>query len=231
MMNTAHVYNFSLVLAVAIILSGYVNPALAGKKCDEDPTHPSCASDGGGDAGGVTTATFGDAPDALANDGDGPYIDGVDKVSLGIGKEGNFGMHLTKGNQLAIRTVALDFSVCSIPPCNPPFPSPFVGFSVGPVYLHTSGVDLIHNADYPANLGLEAVINLDQIGLGLWDLYFDSSKAQCPNSADAMVTKAADNTWVITGQTACLTQKSERGGAETPSGVYYMPFVLTVQTN
>lgn len=42
-----------LTLGTAAILFGYMNSTFAGKKCDEDPTHPSC---GGGGADGYTAA-------------------------------------------------------------------------------------------------------------------------------------------------------------------------------
>ena len=45
-----------------------------------------------------------------------PYIHKVDKVSTGIGNNaGNFFLKLTKGNQLAIRTLFFDFSDCASP--------------------------------------------------------------------------------------------------------------------
>ena len=42
----------TLTLAIALITFGYTSPSFAGKKCDADPTHPSCKDDTGGGGGG-----------------------------------------------------------------------------------------------------------------------------------------------------------------------------------
>jgi hypothetical protein len=36
-----------LAVSLAVLALAYANPSFAGKKCDEDPTHPSCNDDGG----------------------------------------------------------------------------------------------------------------------------------------------------------------------------------------
>ena len=44
-MNRIRLSTFLLILAVAVISLGYMSSSFAGKKCDEDPTHPSCGGD------------------------------------------------------------------------------------------------------------------------------------------------------------------------------------------
>ena len=45
-MNKIRLTTYLLTLTAAVMLIGYMGPSFAGKKCDADPTHPSC---GGGD--------------------------------------------------------------------------------------------------------------------------------------------------------------------------------------
>ncbi|MHC4088020.1 MAG: hypothetical protein ACYSU5_22860 [Planctomycetota bacterium] len=41
-MNILRLSTLSLTLAIAVMTLGYANPSFAGKKCTEDPNHPSC---------------------------------------------------------------------------------------------------------------------------------------------------------------------------------------------
>ncbi len=41
-MNISRLSTLSLALAIVVLTLGYVNPSFAGKKCQEDPSHPSC---------------------------------------------------------------------------------------------------------------------------------------------------------------------------------------------
>lgn len=236
-MNRGRIFGLLPALLIAGISLGLVHSAFAGKKCLEDPTHPSCGSDGGGGAGGAMMATFGDvAGDGLKSDDGGPYVDGEEDVSVSIGKEGNFVMTLGKGNKATVRKVRMDFSNCMAPSCDPPFTPPdypdYSGFSDGPFNVFSSGVDLnaLSDSAPPTELALEIRINLDQAGLGLWNIYFDQASTQCPGSSNALVTRTAADTWRIEGFIACLTEKSGQGGAETPAGIYDMPFLLVVHT-
>ena len=44
-MNTLRLSTLLLSLAIAVVTLGYATSAFAGKKCDEDPDHPSCKDD------------------------------------------------------------------------------------------------------------------------------------------------------------------------------------------
>jgi hypothetical protein len=67
---------FLLTLAVAAIMLGYMSPSFAGKKCDDDPTHPSC---GGGDDDPEPTAVY----TAVLTSGDFVFANGA-HVSDGV---------------------------------------------------------------------------------------------------------------------------------------------------
>ncbi len=202
---------------------------------------------GGGGGGGDTIrvmVTFRDflaseafSPDHLMSDcqmGNCPYIDKVVKVSTGIGTSGNFFMKLTKGNQQAIRTLFLDFSDCAsfddlgVPTCNPPFPT---GFTVGPANMFTSGINLRDFTGTRGDLRLRVPFDLTSIEGGLWSLFFDSSIMDCPGSSSIGVTRTNVDTWVIEagqGAVACLARLAG-GGELIFSGLYIMPFKITVQ--
>ncbi len=57
-MNILRLSTLSLAVALAVLALAYANPSFAGKKCDEDDTHPSC-KDAGGDAEYTATLTMG----------------------------------------------------------------------------------------------------------------------------------------------------------------------------
>jgi len=173
--------------------------------------------------------------DRLTSDGRGAYIHNVDKVSTGIGTSGFFFLKLSKGNKNAIRKLFFDFSICLDTPCTPPFDD---GPSVGALNIFTSGIDLraMNDGQFRSDLGLKVDLNLNSADLGLWHLFFDSSNMDCQGSADATVTASATvagtpvDTWVIVGQQACLVLGGH-AGEQIFSGLYEMPFLLTVKTN
>ena len=47
-MNILRLSTLSLAVAIAVLALAYANPSFAGKKCDDDSTHPSCKDEGGG---------------------------------------------------------------------------------------------------------------------------------------------------------------------------------------
>ena len=187
------------------------------------------------------TATFRDfpgddldpVPDRLMSDGLGDYIDKVDKVGAGISTRGNFRLTLTKGNQPAIRTLFYDFSDCASPgECFPPF---IEGFSVGPANVVTSGsgIDLLEMlvGEVRDDLRLIMSLNLDSVENGLWQIFFDPSNANCSGSTFVTVERISADSWEIeagTDDVACLTEQAG-GGEKIFSGLYHMPFKITVQ--
>jgi hypothetical protein len=46
-MNILRLSTLSLAVTLGVLALAYANPSFAGKKCDQDPTHPSCGDDGG----------------------------------------------------------------------------------------------------------------------------------------------------------------------------------------
>ncbi len=99
--------------------------------------------------------------------------------------------------------------------------------------MFTSGVSLreMGVGDTRGDLRLRVPFNLESVGLGLWDLFFDPFNADCPGSSSVSVTRTDADTWEIgAGQTdvACLGELA-RGGELIFSGRYDMPFKITVQ--
>ena len=199
---------------------------------------------GGGDGGGggtiPMTVTFRDfpgddldpVPDRLMSDGLGDYIHKVDKVGAGISTRGNFRLTLTKGNQPAIRTLFYDFSDCVVGPCNPPFQN---GFSVRGANVVTSGsgIDLLEMlvGEVRDDLRLIMMLNLDSVENGLWQVFFDPFNANCSDSTFVTVERINADTWEIEAgldDVACLT-KQAGGGEHIFSGLYHMPFKMTVK--
>ncbi len=199
---------------------------------------------GGGGGGGGTiavTVTFQDRPgDRLMSDCHdcpttcdclSPYIHKVDKVSTGIGSNGgNFFLKLTKGNQPAIRTLFFDFSDCIEGPCNPPF---LQGSSVRGANMFTSGsgIDLRAMAvgDVSEFLSLVVTLDLNSVDLGLWQLFFGPVK--CEDSTNITVRRIDADSWEIEAgldDIACLAE-NVGGGELMFSGLYHMPFKITVQ--
>ncbi len=226
-MNNLRLSTLTLSLAIAVFALGYVNPAFAAKP-DRCPDHPSC-KDGGGDGDGTipVMVTFQDGPsDRVMSDGNGPYIDGVDKVSTAVGQEGSFYLKRSRGNQEAIRKLILDFSQCDSdcvpPPC-------FDACTALRGKVGGSGSDVINlSAMGVGSTGVIALFINMHLGAeneGFFTLYFDSesSISKCA-AADAVVTRTGD-TWVIVGQTACL----EELDGNVFRGNYDMPFQMTVQ--
>lgn len=163
-----------------------------------------------------------------------PYIDKEDKVGTGILSTGRFFMHLTKGNQTAIRTRFLDFSDCVLGPCTPPFleSEGFSGFSVGPANMSTRDIDLrgmfVEDSGV-ANLVMS--LNLTSVGRGDWRLFFGITNEFCPSSSNIGVFRAGPDTWVIEAEqkdVACLAEQAG-GGELIFSGLYRMPFQVIVK--
>ena len=201
---------------------------------------------GGGGGGGTipVTVTFRDfpgddvdpVPDRLMSDDLGDYIHKVDKVSTGIGNNGgNFFLKLTKGNQPAIRTLFFDFNDCASPgECFPPFAD---GFSIAGTNIFTSGSGInlreMFVGQVRDDLSLILALNLNSEDLGLWQLFFDPSDARCSGSTYITVRRIDTDTWGIEAgpdDVACLMEQSG-GGEHIFSGLYHMPFKITVQTN
>jgi len=224
-MNILRLSTLSLALAIAVFALGYVNPAFAGKKCTEDPKHPSC-KDGDGDGTIPVMVTFqDDSSDRVMSDGNGPYIDGVDKVSTAVGHEGSFYLKRSRGNQEAIRKLILDFSQCdsdcTAPPCSPACTAlrgKVGGGGSGAINLSAMNVK---STDV---IALFINMHLGADNGGFFTLYFDSSRLNCA-SAHAQVTRTSADTWEIEGQTACL----EELNGSVFRGNYNMPFKMTVQ--
>ena len=228
-----------LILGFTAIALGYAVPAFA-VNCVKNPTHPKCPGGGGGGGDGVATVAFRDdigLPDRIRSDG-GPYTDGEQKVQTHVGERtGTFSLRLSKGNQAAIRTLFLDFNDCVSPDpsdCTPPFLPTRDGFSVGPLNVVTWGIDLRAmevNKDARVDLRLRIVINLGIIGGGGWRLNFDPLNSECTGDSTIGVTRTELDTWVIdAGQSdvACLTGNLGGGADYVFSGLYHMPFELTV---
>ena len=226
-MSILRLLTLSLTLAIAVFALGYVNPAFAAKP-DRCPDHPSC-KDGGGDGDGTipVMVTFRDVPgdvlgDRVMSDGNGPYIDGVDKVSTAVGHEGSFYLKRSKGNQEAIRKLILDFSQCdsdcTAPPCSPACTA--LRGKVGGGGINLSAMDVKSTGD----IALFINMHLGAENGGFFTLYFDSSRLNCA-SAHAQVTRTFADTWEIVGQTACL----EELNGSVFRGNYNMPFKMTVQ--
>ena len=206
--------------------------------CD-DPDCNCGSDDGDGGGGGGTipvTVTFEDLlGDGLTSDcgtGDCPYVDSVEKVGAGISTRGNFRMSLTKGNQPAIRTLFLDFSDCMEGPCEPPF---LQGSTVGPVSMFTSGSGInlreMLVGEVRDDLTLGVGFNLTSVEGGDWRLFFNPSKTDCQGSSTITITRIDTDTWEIeagVNDVACLA-KQAGGGVLEFSGLYHMPFKITVQ--
>ena len=241
-----------LVLGWAIIpVQAHVGPE---SEClHRDENHKHCSEpppDGGGTI--PVMVTFDDTvrDDAVGEDGlmsdcpvfnpgNCPYIDKMDKVSVGIGSsvglEGQLAMHLgVRGKQPAIRQLFLDFSDCrSEPMCDSPsLPN---GLTHGGVNLYTSGVNLkemgfVGNTSSPLNMSVGMDLNI--IDQGIWRLFFYyTSFADCPGGNTVGVTRTGADTWEIktgTYAVACLAQQVGAQGYIF-KGLYSMPFLMRVQ--
>ena len=221
-----------LILGFTLIALGYAVPAFA-VNCVKNPTHPKCPGGGGGGGDGVATVAFRDdigLPDRIRSDG-GPYTDGEQKVQTHVGERtGTFSLRLSKGNQAAIRTLFLDFSDCASPgQCSPPF---MQGSSVGPLNVVTYGIDLrAMVVGDTTDLRLRVIINLKIVGGGEWRLNFDPVNSECTGDSTIGVTRTAADTWEIEADqsdVACLTGNLGGGAGYVFSGLYHMPFKLTV---
>ena len=166
-------------------------------------------------------------------------IDGVDQVRTGIGSSGfHFLKLVAKGKQAAIRMLFFDFSDCASGPADPSCDSPFLplsdGFSVGPLNVFTSGIDLraMGNGDKKTDVDLMVALNLDSVGGGLWRLFFGLSNGECSGASDIDVKRVDDITWEIEAtqeDIACLMgNTTHQGGNSTFRGLYHMPFKLTL---
>ena len=219
--------------------------ALSGNSLANPPDGDGNHNHSGGGGGGTipVTVTFRDfpgddvdpVPDRLMSDGLGDYIHKVDKVGAGISTRGNFRMALTKGNQPAIRTLFYDFSDCVSPgECFPPFTE---GFSVGPASVATSGsgIDLLEMlvGEVRDDVRLIMSLNLNSVGGGGWRLFFDPSFPNGSGSTYVTVTRIDADTWEIeAGLTDVVGLAEQSGGGELIfSGLYHMPFKITVQAN
>ena len=63
-----------------------------------------------------------------------------------------------------------------------------------------------------------------------WRLFFDPSDSRCPGSSNVIVTRIDTETWEIEAglsDVACLAEQPGKGLVF--SGLYYMPFKITVQ--
>ena len=159
-----------------------------------------------------------------------PYVHKVDKVSAGISTRGNFRMTLTKGNKPAIRTLFFDFTDCIEGPCEPPFQ---FGFSVAGTNVHATGVNLreMFVGEVRDDLRMVMALDLTLVGFGGWQLFFDPTNARCAGSTYLTVMRIDADTWEIEAglsDVVCLA-KLGGGGEFIFSGLYRMPFKITVQ--
>jgi len=146
-------------------------------------------------------------------------------------------MSLTRGGrfQPAIRTLNYDFSNCVSSPVCSPFPSSLQVSSVAAANTFTSGIDL-REMGVPSSLGdlrLLMSFNLDSIGGGDWRLVFNPGDPDCSGSSLVTIRRTGADTWEIEASpshVACL-KRQEGGGEFTFSGLYEMPFKITMQTN
>ena len=84
-MNRSALSTFSLATAVAVMIFGYATPAYAEKPdCDQDPSHPSCKTDGGAD-GAAFNVDIGVLGELQGGSGDNPWLQGFGgKKSIGL---------------------------------------------------------------------------------------------------------------------------------------------------
>lgn len=242
-------------LFVASILTLAVSPGIASAHGNHNNlcTGPhknddGCNGDGGG-GGGVLRVNVefrddvndSDSPtDGLQSIG-GTYKHKEQNVSAGIGGSGEFTLKLTKGNQLAMRTLFLDFTCVSedTDDCNPAFQlddSPnSSGDSVGLLTIATTRVDLLALTETETrhDLRLSLQLDLNLIGGGLWHLgYAADGFGICPGGNDIDVTRISADTWKIVATSldkACLVKRDGTAMGDIPSGLYSMPFEMTVK--
>ena len=240
---------FILILAWAMLAlpgSSLANPP------DGSGNHTHSGGGGGGDDGGggripvtVTLRDFqGDAfdpiPDRLISDCHdcpttcdclSPYIHKVDSVGAHISTRGNFIFGVgSKGKEPQILTLFYDFSDCIEGPCTAPFQD---GFSAGPANMHTSGVSLreMNVGEVRDDLSVRMALDLTSVGGGVWQLFFDPSDARCSGSTNITVRRIDADTWEIEAgvdDVVCLAEQVG-GGVFQFSGLYRMPFKITVQ--
>ena len=169
----------------------------------------------------------------------GTYYHKRQKVSAGIGGLGEFTLTLTKGNQLAMRMLTLDFTDCvsqgTDHACKPPFQPDKIGDSVGPLTIATTRVDLLAlgTDEMSTNLRLSLNLDLNLEGGGSWHHgYADDGFGICPGGTDIKVTRIDDETWVIeatSADKACLVKRDGSAMGDIPSGLYSMPFKMMVK--
>ena len=239
-MNISRLSTLSLTLAVAVITLGHANPSFAAPSCSKNPSHPNCIPDGGDGGGGGTVrvdVTFRvSETDGLRPIG-GTYYHKRQKVSAGIGGLGEFTLTLTKGNQLAMRMLTLDFTDCvsAMGTCKPPFQPLEFGDSVGPLTIATTRVDLLAlgTDEMSTNLRLSLNLDLNLVGGGSWHLgYADDGFGICLGGTEIKVTRIDDDTWVIEAfgnDVACLVKRDQGAMVNIFSGNYSMPFKMTVE--
>ena len=239
-------------LFVASILTFGLSTEIASAHGQECKGHhkgdANCQPDSGG--GGVlrVDVTFRDdvadrnpkPTDGLQSVG-GTYVHKEQNVSAGIGGSGEFTLKLTKGNQLAMRMLFLDFTDCvsTDEMCNPPFQSSEMGNSVGLLTIATTGVDLLAlTTENPSSdeLNLTLLLDLNLIGGGSWVFVFNNDGfGICPEgngiNTDIHVELMSADKWVIEAKStdvACLL-KNDQGAMDLIfSGLYSMPFKMEV---
>lgn len=190
-------------------------------------------NNGGGGGGGPmpVTVTFDDLTgDRLMSDGQGPYLDQVDFVDMGISTGGgNFSMWLTTKARPQIRALFLNFSECvSQGECFPPFTE---GFTAGEnMFTNGSGINLTEMTvgEFREDLSLRMVFTAEG---DRWELVFAPSR--CSDSTTIDLTKTGENpdTWVIEAEpfdVACLLKRVGRHSVMF-HGLYLMPFMITVE--
>ncbi len=199
----------------------------------------------------TTTVTFRDSgADGLQSDCQDidppvvcPYVHKQQIVSASIAK-GTY-LRLNKGNQLAMRTLFLDFRDCvsgvTDHVCKPPFQDPpnpddrSFGNSVAKLIMQGSDVDLqaLGIGEDSSLLRLSLLFDLSLVGGGSWHLGFDvDGFGICPGGTDIDVTRSSADTWEIeatSDDVGCLVKLDGSAFGETPSGLYRMPFKMTVK--
>lgn len=194
--------------------------------------------DHGGDDGGKTavTVTFRDAGDAgadrIRSDGEGPYIDGVDRVTVEISSQGHFsfGVPKARGNKPVIRRLDFDFSVCHHSDDTHPGPcdNTFSGLGTGAMNVH--GLDLRAMTEgVPTEVVLSGFFKPSE-DVNARQYSFNPDRFDGSNLITVTKTDESPNTWVFKTKdfpNDVVGLKEVRAGDDIVR-LYHMPFQITV---
>lgn len=183
---------------------------------------------------GFRVTTDDGAGKKLRSDGNGAYVDGVDKVMAFTGSGPGFRLDTNSSQRIegagGIRTLVIDFTgVLSEPPA--PFGTAGKGVDLR-FYLNDGGLDLCALSS-PGASGTVGLTVLFEVNGNPMTLTYGTALSQSDSTlvGERVVvtrTSVSPDTWTIVGQNAGLRNGYQYGPVVPGAGSLAMPFTLTL---